>query len=144
MKAVRDRDNAAAGAAAAPASAQLPHFPPRAQRVIYLCQSGAPSQLDLFDPKPVTHQYAGQELPASIRGKQRLTTMTSSQKSFPVTPSLFRFAQHGASGTWISELLPHLSRVVDELCVVHSLHTEAINHDPAITFFQTGFQMKTG
>ena len=128
------------GAAAAPTSTQLPHFSPRARRVIYLCQSGAPSQLDLFDPKPATHQYAGQELPASIRGDQRLTTMTSSQKSFPVTPSLFRFAQHGASGAWISDLLPHLSRVVDELCFVHSLHTEAINHDPAITFMQTGSQ----
>ena len=124
---------------AAPGRA-LPHFRPRASRVIYLCQSGAPSQLDLFDPKPITHQYAGQELPASIRGDQRLTTMTASQKSFPVTPSLFRFAQHGASGAWVSELLPHLAKVVDELCFVHSLHTEAINHDPAITFMQTGSQ----
>ncbi|MEE3373094.1 MAG: DUF1501 domain-containing protein [Planctomycetota bacterium] len=130
-----DRD----AAATAPIN-QLPHFRPRAARIIYLCQSGAPSQLDLFDPKPLTHQYAGQELPASIRGDQRLTTMTSSQKSFPVTPSLFRFAQHGTSGAWVSELLPHLASVVDELCFVHSLHTEAINHDPAITFMQTGSQ----
>ena len=118
----------------------LPHLQPRARRVIYLCQSGAPSQLDLFDPKPVTHQYAGQELPASIRKGQRLTTMTSSQKSFPVAPSLFQFAQHGASGAWVSELMPHLAQVVDDLCFVHSLHTEAINHDPAITFMQTGSQ----
>ena len=127
-------------AQAAKSSTRLPHFRPRARRVIYLCQSGAPSQLDLFDPKPLTHRYAGQELPATIRDGQRLTTMTSNQKSFPVTPSLFRFAQHGASGAWLSELLPHLSDVVDELCFVHSLHTEAINHDPAITFMQTGAQ----
>ena len=127
-------------AQAAKSSTRLPHFRPRARRVIYLCQSGAPSQLDLFDPKPLTHRYAGQELPATIRDGQRLTTMTSNQDSFPVTPSLFRFAQHGASGAWLSELLPHLSSVVDELCFVHSLHTEAINHDPAITFMQTGAQ----
>lgn len=127
-------------ARAANSSTRLPHFRPRARRVIYLCQSGAPSQLDLFDPKPLTHRYAGQELPATIRDGQRLTTMTSNQDSFPVTPSLFRFAQYGASGAWLSELLPHLSSVVDELCFVHSLHTEAINHDPAITFMQTGAQ----
>ena len=119
----------------------LPHFPPTAKRVIYLFQSGAPSQMDLFDYKPKLAELRGTELPASVRQGQRLTTMTSGQASFPVTPSLFRFAQHGESGAWASDLMPHTAKVVDELCFIKSMHTEAINHDPAITFFQTGTQL---
>lgn len=116
------------------------HFAPRARRVIYLFMHGGPSQLDLFDHKPGLKSLHGQELPGSVRGNQRLTGMTSSQKSLPVTSSLFRFARHGESGAWISELLPHTARIVDELCIIRSLHTEAINHDPAVTFLQTGHQ----
>jgi hypothetical protein len=119
----------------------LPHFAPRAKRCIYLFQSGAPSQLDLFDPKPGLEARRATELPDSVRMGQRLTGMTSRQTSFPVAPSRFRFARHGRSGTWFSELLPHTSAVADDLCVVKSLHTEAINHDPAVTFFQTGAQL---
>lgn len=120
-----------------------PGFPgrsPRAKRVIYLCQSGAPSQLDLFDHKPGLTRLFGQELPDSIRRGQRLTTMTSGQKSFPVAPSQFRFRRHGESGARISELLPRTAGVADELCFVRSMYTEAINHDPAITLLQTGSQ----
>jgi hypothetical protein len=122
-------------------SSSLPHFAPRARRVIYLCQSGAPSQMDLFDYKPATRDMAGKELPDSVRNGQRLTTMTSGQKSFPVAPSMFRFAQHGESGAWLSELMPHLASVADDVCFVRSMHTDAINHDPAITFLQTGSQL---
>ncbi|QDU50235.1 DUF1501 domain-containing protein [Gimesia panareensis] len=114
------------------------HFPARAKRVIYLSQSGAPSQLDLFDYKPGLKQFHKTELPDSIRRGQRLTGMTSGQKSFPIAASMFQFAQHGESGTWLSELLPHTAKIADEMCVVKSLFTEAINHDPAITFLQTG------
>ena len=119
----------------------LPHFAPKAKRVIYLFQFGGPSQIDLFDPKPALAKMQAAELPASIRMGQRLTTMTAGQSSFPVASSLFRFAQHGQSGAWLSELLPHTARVADELCFIRSLHTEQINHDPGITFFQTGFQL---
>jgi hypothetical protein len=119
----------------------LPHFPPKAKRVIYLFQSGAPSQMELFDYKPKLEQFRGQDLPASIRMGQRLTGMTSGQKSFPVAPSIFKFAQHGKSGLWLSELLPYTASIADEMCVIRSMHTEAINHDPAITFFQTGSQL---
>lgn len=119
----------------------LPHFLGKAKRVIYLFQSGAPSQMDLFDYKPQLEQLRGTELPDSIRQGQRLTGMTSRQASFPVAPSRFKFAQHGECGAWMSELLPHLSSVADEMCIVKSMHTEAINHDPAITFFQTGAQL---
>jgi len=118
-----------------------PHLPPRAKRVIYLCMAGAPSQIDLFDYKPQLDALYNQELPAAVRQGQRLTTMTSGQDRFPIAPSMFRFAQHGQSGTWLSELLPHLAGVVDELAVVKSVHTEAINHDPAITYIQTGAQV---
>jgi len=121
-----------------PGLAGLPHHPPRAKSVIFLCQSGAPSQLDLFDYKPVLAERHGEELPESIRRGQRLTTMTSEQKSLPLTASLFKFAQHGRSGAWVSELLPHTAKIVDELCFLKSLHTSAINHDPGITFLQTG------
>jgi hypothetical protein len=139
----RQGANAAEGAPSARGSglAGLPHFPPKAKRVIYLFQSGAPSQMDLFDYKPKLADYRGAELPDSVRMGQRLTGMTSRQTTFPVTPSMFRFAQHGASGAWVSELLPHTARVADELCFVKSMHTEAINHDPAVTFFQTGAQL---
>jgi hypothetical protein len=119
----------------------LPHFAPRAKRVIYLFQSGAPSQLDLFDHKPAIRDKRGVELPASVRMGQRITTMTSGQKNLPVAPSIFKFAQHGQSGAWLSELLPHTAAIADELCLIKSMQTEAINHDPAITFVQTGSQL---
>jgi hypothetical protein len=119
----------------------LPHFKPRARRAIYLFQSGAPSQMDLFDYKPRLQNLRGTELPDSVRRGQRLTTMTSTQASFPVAPSRFRFARHGQGGAWLSELLPHTAGVADELCFLRSMHTEAINHDPAITFMQTGAQL---
>jgi len=119
----------------------LPHFAPKAKRVIYLFQSGAPSQLDLFDHKPQLAERHGADLPDSIRRGQRLTGMTATQEHFPIAPSRFHFAQHGKSGGWLSELLPHTARVADELCFIRSMHTEAINHDPAITFFQTGAQL---
>jgi hypothetical protein len=119
----------------------LPHFAPKAKRVIYLFQSGAPSQFETFDYKPALYKLRGQELPASVRMGQRLTGMTATQSSFPLVPSLFRFAQHGQSGAWVSELLPHTAKIVDDLCFIKTLHTEAINHDPAITFFQTGAQI---
>ncbi len=119
----------------------LPHFPPKARRVIYLFQHGAPSQLDLFDYKPGLTRRRGEDLPDSIRMGQRLTGMTAYQARFPTAPSVFQFAQHGRSGQWLSELLPHLGQVADEMAIVRSLHTEAINHDPAVTFVQTGFQL---
>ena len=118
----------------------LPNLVPRAKRVIYLFQSGAPSQIDLFDHKPGLKKLQGTDLPDSIRKGQRLTGMTSGQKNFPTASSGFEFKKHGESGTEISALLPHLAEVADDICVVRTLHTEAINHDPAITFFQTGSQ----
>jgi hypothetical protein len=119
----------------------FPHHPPRAKRIIYLFQSGAPSQMDLFDPKPQMQAQRGKDLPESIRKGQRLTTMTSGQKNFPIAPSLFKFSQHGQSGAWFSEVMPHMAGMADEWCMVRSMHTEAINHDPAITFMQTGSQL---
>ncbi len=116
------------------------HHPARARRVIYLCQSGAPSQMDLFDPKPALAKRFNEALPESIRQGQRLTTMTSGQDRFPVAPSIFQFHRHGQSGMEVSELLPHTSSIADEICLIRSMHTEAINHDPAITFLQTGFE----
>ncbi len=116
------------------------HFAPRAKRVIYLFQSGGPSQLELFDYKPTLRERVGQELPASVRGEQRLTGMTAGQNSFPLAGSVYDFAQHGKSGAWVSELMPHTAKIVDDLCIIKSMYTEAINHDPAITFFQTGSQ----
>jgi hypothetical protein len=118
----------------------LAHIAPKARRVIYLFMHGGPSQLDLFDHKPGLKRLHGQEIPASVIGEQRLTGMTSGQKSKPVTASLFNFARHGRSGAWVSELLPHTAKIVDELCIIRSMHTEAINHDPAVTFLQTGHQ----
>ncbi len=119
----------------------LPHFAPKAKRVIYLFQSGGPSQLDLFDHKPRLENHRGQDLPDSVRGEQRLTGMTAYQSSFPMAPSMYKFAQHGESGATLSELLPHTAKVVDDLCFIKSMHTEQINHDPAITFSLTGFQL---
>ncbi len=123
------------------ADAFTPHHAPKAKRVIFLFQSGAPSQLDLFDHKPQLANLRATELPDSIRQGQRLTGMTSRQASFPIAPSKFKFAQHGNSGAWVSELLPHTAKLADELCFIRSMHTEAINHDPAITFCQTGAQI---
>jgi len=117
------------------------HFAAKAKRIIYLFQSGAPSQLDLFDHKPQLTARFGTDLPDSIRQGQRLTGMTATQDHFPISPSKFRFAQHGKSGAWLSELLPHTARMADEICFIKTMHTEAINHDPAITFFQTGAQL---
>jgi len=116
----------------------LPHFAPKARRVIFLHQSGAPSQIDLFDYKPELAKLRATELPDSIRRGQRITGMTSGQSSLPVAPSIFRFARHGQSGAWMSELVPHTAKIADHMAIVRSMHTEAINHDPAITFIQTG------
>lgn len=130
------------GAAAAhPGLPGLPHFAPKAKRVIYLFQSGGPAQMDLFDPKPGLRDLQGTELPDSIRGGQRLTGMTAAQTSFPVAPSKFAFARHGDSGQEFSELLPHTASIADKIAVIRSMHTEQINHDPAITFLQTGHQL---
>jgi hypothetical protein len=118
----------------------IPHFAPKAKRVIYLFQNGAPSQLESFDYKPMLNKMHGQELPASIRMGQRLTGMTSGQSKFPLVGSYFKFQQHGQSGAWMSELFPHMAKIADELCFIKSMHTEAINHDPALTFMQTGAQ----
>ncbi len=117
------------------------HFAPKAKRVIWLTQAGAPSQLELLDYKPGLEDQFDKDLPDSIRNGQRLTGMTSSQKRFPIAPSAYKFQQHGKSGAWMSELLPHTSRFADELCIIRSLHTEAINHDPAMTLLQTGHQI---
>ena len=119
----------------------LPHFAPKAKRVIYLFQHGAPSQLDLFDYKPGLEQQRGADLPDSVRMGQRLTGMTAFQTSFPTAPSAFKFSQCGKGGIWLSELLPHTGEVADEICLIKSMRTEAINHDPAVTYFQTGFQL---
>lgn len=118
-----------------------PHFSPKAKRVIFLHQSGAPSQLDLFDYKPLLEKKNGEQLPDSIRQGQRLTGMSAGQSTFPLAGSQFSFAQHGKSRAWVSELMPHTAGVVDELCFIKSMYTEAINHDPAITFIQTGSQI---
>jgi hypothetical protein len=118
----------------------LPHFAPKAKRVVFLHQSGGPSQMDLFDYKPTLDKLAGTELPGSIRMGQRITGMTSGQSSFPVARSLFKFKQHGNSGTWASELIPHMAKIVDDITIVKTMNTDAINHDPAITFIQSGSQ----
>ena len=118
-----------------------PHFPATAKRVIYLFQSGAPSQIDLFDHKPGLKKLRATDLPDSIRQGQRLTGMTAGQERFPIAPTIFDFKRRGQSGAWVSELLPHTAKIVDDLSFIRTMHTEAINHDPAITFFQTGFQL---
>ena len=116
------------------------HFAPKAKRVIWLVMSGGPSHIDLFDYKPKIHELNGKELPASIRMGQRVTGMTSGQASFPCAAPQFKFARHGKSGAWVSELLPHTAGIVDDVAIIKSMHTEAINHDPAITYLQTGSQ----
>lgn len=125
-----------------PGRAPGPHFAPKARRLVYLHMEGGPSQLDLFDHKPRLHDWYDHDLPDSVRGGQRLTGMTSGQQRFPIAPSLFRWRRwdNGGDGLWLSELLPHLGSVAHELCVVRSMHTDAINHEPAITFVQTGHQ----
>ncbi len=118
----------------------VPHFAPKAKRVIYMFQSGAPSQIDMFDYKPMLEKFHGQDLPDSVRKGQRITGMTSGQSSLPIASSIFKFQQHGQSGTALSELLPYTAKVVDDLAFVKTVHTDAINHDPAITFILSGFQ----
>jgi hypothetical protein len=118
----------------------LPHYSPKVKRVIFLHQSGGPSQIETFDYKPSLAKLHGSELPDSIRRGQRITGMTSGQSTFPCVKSLFPFSQHGKSGIWVSELLPHTAKIVDEITVIKTMNTDAINHDPAITFIQTGFQ----
>jgi hypothetical protein len=119
----------------------LPHFPAKAKRVIYLHMVGAPPQMDLFDYKPKMKDFYDKDLPESIRQGQRLTTMTSGQARFPIAPSVFKFAQHGKGGAWISELFPWKAKMADDITIIRTLHTEAINHEPAITFIQTGSQI---
>ncbi|MGV3587198.1 MAG: DUF1501 domain-containing protein [Adhaeribacter sp.] len=118
----------------------IPHFAPKAKRVIYLFQNGAPSQLESFDYKPKLREMNGQEIPASVRGNQRLTGMTANQDSFPLAGSFIDFKQYGESRAWVSDLFPHTAKIVDDICIVKSMFTEAINHDPALTFVQTGSQ----
>src|SRR4051812_1947930 len=118
-----------------------PHHPPKARNIIYLHMVGGPPQMDLYDYKPVMNQWYDRDLPDSVRMGQRLTTMTSGQARFPIAPSKFRFARHGQCGMWVSELLPHTARMVDDMCFIRSMHTEAINHEPAISYMQTGNQV---
>jgi Protein of unknown function (DUF1501) len=138
-----DGEQAVAAGRAMPTGglAGLPHFAPKAKRAIYLFMAGAPSQIDLFDHKPKMVDLFDTDLPESIRQGQRLTTMTSGQTRFPIAPSIYKFNQYGKSGAWVSELMPHTAQVVDELCIIKSLYTEAINHDPAITYICTGNQV---
>jgi hypothetical protein len=117
------------------------HHTPRAKRVIWLFMADAPSQLDLFDYKPKLHEFFDKDLPDSVRKGQRITTMTSGQKRLPVAPSVFKFQQHGKTRAWLSELLPNLATVVDDITICKTIYTEAINHDPAITFIQTGSEI---
>ena len=119
----------------------LPHFAPKAKRVVYMFMSGGPSQFETFDYKPKLADMFGQHLPDSVRKGQRLTGMSANQSSLPIAPSVYNFSQYGQSNTWVSDLLPYTAKVVDELCIIKSLYTEQINHDPAITFFQTGNQL---
>ena len=138
--ALADMLNGSTSAHAAGGVLSQPHFAPKAKRVIYLFQSGAPSQMDQFDYKPVLNEKHGTELPSDVRAGQRLTAMSASQSSFPLAGSPFKFKQHGQSGAWLSEVLPHTAEVADELCFIKSMHTEAINHGPAVTYLQTGSQ----
>ena len=137
---------AAAGSGAAAARVHppldgMPHFPPRARSLIYLHMNGAPSQIDLWDHKPGLREHFDKDLPDSVRMNQRLSTMTSGQTRFPVAPSRFNFRQHGRSGMWVSELLPHTAGIVDDIALMRSVHTNAINHDPACTFVMTGSEI---
>src|SRR5436309_1862337 len=132
-------------AAAVPAAhgglPEFPNFPATAKRVIYLFQSGGPSQMELFDYKPRLKEFQGTDLPESIRGGQRLTGMSATQSSFPVVPSKFSFTQHGQAGAWVSELMPYTAKIADKLTFLKSVNTEEINHDPAVTMAQTGFRL---
>jgi uncharacterized protein (DUF1501 family) len=119
----------------------LPHFAPKAKHIIYMHMVGGPSQMDLYDYKPTMNDWYDKDLPESIRRGQRLTTMTSGQARFPIAPSKYKFAQHGESGAWVSELLPFTAKMVDDMAIIKSMHTEAINHEPAITYIQTGNQV---
>jgi hypothetical protein len=129
------------GAPVHPALPGLPHFPPKAKALIYLHMNGAPSQIDLWDHKPQLQRYFDQNLPESVRRGQRLSTMTSGQGRHPVAPSKFKFTRHGRCGTWVSELLPHTAKHVDDICLIKTVHTNAINHDPACTFVMTGSEV---
>ena len=135
------RTNAATEKITGQVANHIQHFAPKAKRIIYLFQSGGPSQIDLFDYKPLLNQKQAEELPDSVRQGQRLTGMSANQATLPLAGTAFKFKQHGQSGAWLSDLLPHTSEIADELCFIKSMHTEAINHDPAITFFQTGSQI---
>jgi hypothetical protein len=117
------------------------HFAPKAKQVIYLHMVGGPSQMDLYDYKPVMTEWYDKDLPESVRMGQRLTTMTSGQARFPIAPSKYKFAQHGKCGMWVTELLPWTAKMVDDMCFIRSMHTEAINHEPAICYMQTGNQI---
>src|SRR6185436_1848760 len=117
------------------------HFAPKAKQVIYLHMVGGPPQMDLFDYKPQMREWYDRELPMSVRGSQRLTTMTSGQARFPIAPSKYNFYRHGQCGMWVTELLPNFSRVVDDVCFIRSMNTDAINHEPAICYIQTGNQI---
>jgi hypothetical protein len=129
------------GTPSARAASSFPNFKPRAKRVIFLFQAGGPSHLDLLDYKPAMKGRFGEDIPSSIFGGQRITGMVAQQDRFPVVPSMYNFKQHGESGLWLSELLPHTGKIADQICVLHGMNTEAINHDPAITFIQTGSQL---
>ena len=139
--ALADMMTPAASAAAGGTLGGKPHFAPKAKRVIYLFQSGGPAQHDLFDYKPLLNEKHGQQLPEEVRRGQRLTGMSGNQSSLPLAGSPFKFAQHGESGQWMSDLLPHTAKIADDICVIRSMHTEAINHGPGVTFFQTGAQI---
>ena len=133
--------SASVGGRVHPALPGFPHFPPKAKSIIYLHMNGGPSQIDLWDYKPELQKHFNEELPKSVRGEQRITTMTSGQSKLPVAPSMFKFAQHGNCGRWVSELLPHTAKVVDEIALIKSVHSNAINHDPACTFLMTGAEV---
>lgn len=129
------------GAADATAAPAFPNFTPKAKRVIFLFQSGGPSHMDLFDPKPFLKDRFGEDVPESVFRGQRVTGMVAHQARFQVVPSMYEFSRHGQSGTELSELLPYTAEIADQLSLIRSVHTEVINHDPAITFFQTGSQL---
>ncbi len=126
---------------AAPRARATPHFTPRAQRVVHLFMSGGPGQLESFDHKPGLQERDGSELPSSVRGEQRLTGMTAAQSRLRVVAPRFGFRQYGESGAWVSDLFPHTGGVVDELCILRAVHTDAINHDPAVMLMQTGHSL---
>ena len=140
-----DSPSAAAAPPAGMASTEVPaylkKFAPKAKRAVWLFMAGAPCQQDMFDYKPKMDKMYDKDLPESVRNGQRLTTMTSKQERFPIAPSKYKFEQHGKSGAWISELLPHTAKMADDMCIIRSMHTEAINHDPAITYITTGSQL---